>query len=275
LPPECRRSHGSQSGLSACTSEHPAGSDCAPGSALLGNLSYAYDLAGRRVSTSGSFARTGLPNPVSAAVYNANNQLTQWGAATLSYDLNGNMLSDGTNTYTWDARNQLASIAGGATASFQYDASGRRASKTVGGVGTQFLYDGPNAVQELSGSTPLANSLTGGVDEVFTRTGQAGTWNFLSDALGSTLGLTNGSGALVEQYTYEPFGNTSVAGSVFNPTQYTGRENDGTGLYYNRARYYDPSIERFISEDPLGHAADFAPAGSDAPTFKINFGTGR
>jgi len=69
------------------------------GGASLGNLAYSYDLAGRRTGATGSFARTGLPNPVSAAAYNADNQLTQWGAATLSYDLNGNLVNDGTHSY--------------------------------------------------------------------------------------------------------------------------------------------------------------------------------
>ncbi len=54
----------------------------------------------------------------------------------------------------------------------------------------------------------IAASLTGGVDEVFTRTDQAGTWNLLSAALGSTVVLADSAGNLLAQYTYEPFGNT-------------------------------------------------------------------
>jgi hypothetical protein len=73
----------------------------------------------------GSFARTGLPQPVTTTSYNAANRLTQWGTATLTYDANGNMLSDGSNAFTWDARNQLASMNLGAN-SFQYDPLGRR-----------------------------------------------------------------------------------------------------------------------------------------------------
>jgi len=92
----------------------------------------------------------------------------------------------------------------------------------------------------------------GGIDEVFTRTDSVGTANFLGDALGSTVALTDGSGNLSNQYTYEPFGSASVTGSVFNPYQYTGRENDATGLLFYRARYYDPNAGRFLSEDPIG-----------------------
>ncbi len=163
------------------------------GSTTLGNLTYAYDAAGRRTVVGGSFARTGTPQAASAATYNANNQLTQWKGASLAYDANGNLTSDGTNTYTWNARNQLVAISGGASASFQYDAFGRRVSKAIGGT-TQYLYDGANPVQEISGTTASANLLTGGVDEYFQRTDSAGARNFLTDALGSTLALADSTG---------------------------------------------------------------------------------
>ena len=216
----------------------------------LGTLAYSYDQAGRSAQVTGSFARTGLPLPVSTSAYNANNQLTQWGTAGLTYDANGNMLSDGTNSFTWDARNQLASMNFGANA-FQYDPFGRRVAKTVSGTTTNYLYDGVNVAQELVGGSPSANLLTGGVDENFTRTDAAGARNFLTDPLGSTIALTDSAGTTQAQYTYEPFGNTTVTGSSTNSYQYTGRENDGTGLYFYRARYYEPQIGRFISEDPI------------------------
>jgi RHS repeat-associated protein len=79
-----------------------------------------------------------------------------------------------------------------------------------------------------------------------------GPLSFFTDALGSTLALTSSAGVTVASYTYDPFGGTTVSGGSANPNQYTGRENDGTGLYYYRARYYNPRIGRFISEDPLG-----------------------
>ncbi len=57
-------------------------------------------------------------------------------------------------------------------------------------------------------------------------------------------------------YAYSPYGETSTLGpDEGNPIQYTGRENDGTGLYYYRARYYDPVLKRFVSEDPIGMEA--------------------
>jgi RHS repeat-associated protein len=132
----------------------------------------------------------------------------------------------------------------------------RRSSKTVSGATTQFLYDGGNAVQELSStSTPLANIVAGGVDQWAWRTEGAATKHFLTDALGSTRALTDDAKAIGTRYQYEPFGETTTSGAVSaNPSQYTGRENDGTGLYYYRARYYHPTLKRFISEDPIGLA---------------------
>jgi len=197
-------------------------------------------------------ARTGVPQAASLATYNVNNQLTNWKGANLTYDANGNLTSDGTNTYTWNARNQLVSISGSVNASFQYDAFGRRVSKTIGGT-TQFLYDGANPVQEISGSSASANLLTGGVDEYFQRTDSAGSRNFLTDALGSTLALADSTGTLQTSYTFEPFGNTTVSGSATsNSFAFTGRELDSTGLYFYRARYYNPQFQRFVSEDPIG-----------------------
>jgi RHS repeat-associated protein len=76
--------------------------------------------------------------------------------------------------------------------------------------------------------------------------------DLLIDALGSTLALADGSGAVQTSYTYEPFGLSSASGtSSTNAAQFTGRENDGTGLYFYRARYYSPGFQRFISEDPV------------------------
>jgi RHS repeat-associated protein len=75
--------------------------------------------------------------------------------------------------------------------------------------------------------------------------------------LGSIASLTGGSGQLANSYVYDSFGNlTASTGTLTNPFQYTGREFDSeTGLYYYRARYYDATSGRFLSEDSLGHQA--------------------
>jgi RHS repeat-associated protein len=106
----------------------------------------------------------------------------------------------------------------------------------------------------LPGGVP-SNNLAGSVDGFFVRTDSTGSYYPLQDAVGSVIGLTNSSGSLVTQYTYDPYGNTSISGSLnSNVQEYTGRENDGNGLYYYRARYYNETLGRFISEDPAGFA---------------------
>ena len=122
------------------------------------------------------------------------------------------------------------------SASFVYDGLGRRQKKTINGNLVEFLYDGVNPVQETSGATILANILPAlDIDEFLTRTDviAGNTSHLLTDALGSAIALTDGSGAVQTDYTYEPFGRTTATGiSSSNPFQFTGRENDGTGLYY-------------------------------------------
>jgi RHS repeat-associated protein len=224
------------------------------GGSTLGELVYDYDATGLRTATGGSYARTGLPAAVTSTTYNAANGLTAWGSQSFSYDDNGNLTGDGTDTYGWNARDELASISGGQSASFAYDAFGRRTSRTVASIETRFLYDGANVAQELdAGGTPTANLVSGlGLDELFALIDGSGTHSLLTDALGSTLAIADGSGTIEAEYTYEPFGKASQTGSGGSVYQFTGRENDGTGLQFSRARYYDPVHGRFISEDPLG-----------------------
>ena len=136
------------------------------------------------------------------------------------------------------------------------DADGRRARKTINGVATQFLYDGLNPVQEIQNGAPSANLLTGlGTDEYLQRTDSAGARDYLTDILSSTLALTDATGLIQTQYSYDPFGNIGAIGQTSsNSYQFTGRENDNTALYYNRNRYYSPSLGRFTSQDPIEFA---------------------
>jgi RHS repeat-associated protein len=221
---------------------------------VLGDLSYQYDPTGNRLAVGGTFARTLLPDPVAAATYDAANRQRAWNGLTLTYDANGNVITDGTTSYTWDTRDRLSALSGaGPPAAFRYDPLGRRRHKTIGGIETQFHHDGLNPVQILSGTGGVTDMLTGlGIDEFLVSTEATDQRTRLTDALGSTIAELDPTAALVAEYTYEPFGRTSATGAARTPFQYTGRENDGTGLYYYRARYYHPQLQRFISEDPIG-----------------------
>jgi len=233
----------------------------AKGGNSLGNLTYTYDQGGRRTSIGGTLANPQPRSNANQAQYDAANQLTNLNAQAIEYDANGNMTSDGSgNSYTWDARNQLTGISGpGGAASFTYDPMGRRSGKTINGVSTGFVYDGLNLVQEQgAGNEVIANLLTGlGIDETVARFPVSGnTEVMITDALGSTIALTNLAGSVTTSYAYDTYGATTQSGAPSsNPIQYTGRENDGiNGLYYYRARYYATGAQRFISEDPIGLA---------------------
>jgi RHS repeat-associated protein len=243
------------------------------GTTTLGSLTYEYNTAGRVTRIGGSFARTLLPQPMGSASYNAANQQTTFGGQVLTYDANGNLTSDGISGYGWNSRDQLVSTSGsGLNATFNYDALGRRVSKSVNGLTTDYVYDGVGVVQEQVGGSANANMLLGGIDEVFTRTGLAGTLNPIADGLGSVFGLTDSAGLIQTHYSYEPFGKTVSSGTPSgNTSQYTGRENDGTGIQYNRARYYSPTHQRFLSEDPIGFAGGNVSLYAYAMNDPINF----
>jgi len=226
---------------------------------VIEDLSYAYDAADNRISfTRSNGTATDLPDAVQAA-YDAANEQIQFNSLTpnLTYDANGNLTSQtdatGTTTYTWDARNRLSAISGpGLSASFTYDALGRRVSKTINGVTTDYQYDGNDIISEIGGGAVAVSYLRNlDIDEPFVRLSASGNEYYHTGVFGTTLALSATTGGSLVSYNYEAFGKTTITGSSSNPFQYTGRENDGTGAYYYRARYYSTRSHRFASEDPL------------------------
>ncbi|HEX2269002.1 MAG TPA: hypothetical protein VHH35_05690, partial [Pyrinomonadaceae bacterium] len=221
---------------------------------VIGDLTYEYDAADQRTKMGGSFARSILPEPVGSATYNAANQQLTFGGKTLTYDLNGNLTNDGTNTYTWNARNQMTQVTGPqVNASFGYGANGSRTSTTINGTTTSFLRSGPNVVQEQSSQSGTTNIVSGGPGEIFTRSDSSGVTSSIADGIGSALGMMDASGAMQTEYSYGSFGeSTSTGASSNNSTQYGGGSNDGTALQYNGNSYYSPELRRFINEGSGG-----------------------
>ena len=228
-------------------------------SGIIEALTYQYDPAGNRTSlTRNNSTASLLPSAVASATYDAANEQTAFAGAALTYDANGNLANDGVNTYQWDARNRLVAISGGTTASFSYDALGRRTSKTINGVASQFAYDGNDIVAEIGGGAVGANYLRSlNIDEPFIRQAGAGSEYYHTDVLGSSLALSNAAGGSATAYSYEPFGKTTVSGASSNAFQYTGRENDNGDVHYYRRRYYSSRSHRFISNDPSGFEGGF------------------
>ncbi len=129
-----------------------------------------------------------------------------------------------------------------------------------------YLYDGTNVLMEQLNGVGNATVMLGlRMDEHLARTSATGvTRYFLTDALGSTIALTDASGTIQTQYSYGPFAQTVATGQASdNPYQFVGREIDFLGvapglpaftMYNFRARYFDIAASRFISSDPEGFA---------------------
>jgi RHS repeat-associated protein len=227
-------------------------------------VTYSYDAAGQRISRGDGQAPPS--DTAFSATYDEANRLTaitiNGEVFSLAYDDNGNLISkiglnSGATIYTWTANNQLAAISGpNVSATFRYDAFGRRIEKTVNGVTTGFIYDGAQAIAELAGTATSVVYHSGlAIDEVLARYAASGNRVLLTDALMSTIAQTDDAQNATSFYAYSAYGEAVTLGAdIGNSLQYTGRENDGTGFYYYRARYYDPVLKRFVGEDPIGLA---------------------
>jgi RHS repeat-associated protein len=164
------------------------------------------------------------------------------------------MTGDGTRTFEWDAENRLLAVKQGPTtlASFTYDGFGRRASKAAGTVTKTYVYDGTDIAEERSTSGGVVRYFFGiGTDDVLAKQDSTGAFYYVKDHRGSVRQVTNASGDVVVSRDYDPWGRL-LSGSSEPAFSFTGREWDPEAqLYYYRARYYDPGIARFITEDPM------------------------
>ena len=235
--------------------------------------SYTYDSVGNRLSSLG----------VASYTNNSSNELTATSNATYGYDSNGNTTSKadstGTTNYTWDFENRLTGVTlpgSGGAVTFRYDPFARRIQKSftqgTTTTTTNFLYDADNLIEEVDPNGNVlarhAQGLT--IDEPLAMLRSSTTSYYHADGLGSVTSLSNTAGGLAQNYSYDSFGKqTSSSGSLTNPFQYTAREFDGeTGLYFYRARYFDPSSGRFSNEDPIGFRAgtNFYSYAANSPT---------
>ncbi|MFZ1217893.1 MAG: RHS repeat-associated core domain-containing protein, partial [Chthoniobacterales bacterium] len=224
--------------------------------ALLVPFNYGYDFAGNRTSeTIGPTTTTSTPN-------NVNEITSQSGGAnrTLTYDLNGNITSDGgTRTFEWDAANRLVAInyTGQTTRSeFSYDGLNRVAKiveKTGGTINStrKFVWNG----QEKCEFRDANDAVTLRVYSQGQHNG-ATPYFFTRDHLGSVREMFTGGGTVVARYEYDPYGRSTPIVST-TPTDF-----NFTGLYRHAKsnldlatyRAYDPELGRWLNRDPIAES---------------------
>ena len=226
------------------------------------DIQYTRDAAGQVTNVTG-IAEPTLPVGGEAYTVNsANNQMTARGNVSYTYDAAGNLTSDGTRTFIWDALGRLKQVQQGnqTVATYGYDIQNRRFRKSVGSTTTYYLYNLDNQlIAELSGNGTVLREyvwLDGQPLVLAEYTGaNAGVYFYLNDHLGTPQQLLNGdTGAVAWQAAYLPFGEVQISvNTVTNnlrfPEQYYDAE---TGLHYNWNRYYDPASGRYVSADPIG-----------------------
>jgi len=210
-----------------------------------------------------TYAFVSYKNATTGYTPNGLNQYTTAGGASLGYDLNGNLTSNGPIIYHYDVENRLLTASGGGyNATLTYDPLGRLFQVVGGGKTTQFLYDGDELVAEFSETGALRGRYVHGPqndDPVIWYDGSA-----VSDATrrslqanhqGSIQSVADASGDAVTINRYDEYG---VPGDGnLGRFQYTGQAwLAEVGVYYYKARLYDPRLGRFLQTDPVGYTDD-------------------
>lgn len=194
------------------------------------------------------------------------NQVTSENGVPVTWNTEGNMTSDGVNTYSWTYGNRMMGASRvGMTATYDYDSDDRRTKKTVNGVVTRTMWSGADEVGEYNAAGTLVRRFvpdgTGGMDARLMTVEAGGTayWHH-TDRQGSVVATSSSAGQVVATATYSPhgeFGTGVTAPPTGSPFGYTGRQYDPeTGLYQYRARYYSPRLGVFLSIDPIGTKDD-------------------
>jgi RHS repeat-associated protein len=218
-----------------------------------GSATYQLDPVGNRTSAASTFS--GFSSGFGS--YNPDDQLS-----TETYDANGNTTRTANgNSYTYDSENHMISMTSGSTVvTMVYDAFGNRVAKTVNGVTTRYLVDDLNptgyaqVVEELVGGS-VQRTYTYGLQRISENQIIDNQWTpsfYGYDGAGSVRQLTNSIGQVTDEYEYDAYGNSfTKSGTTPNNYLYRGEQYDpDLGLYYLRARYYNPNTGRFLSRDP-------------------------
>lgn len=232
------------------------------------SYTYTLDKVGRHKSVQAEVPiAAAIPAQSSEYAYDVGNQLVSSSTATYTYDLNGNRISStegtATTTYAWDYENMLKGITSpGTTVSYRYDGQNNRIGKTVNGTGTRYVLDLSGGMSRVLAETDGSGNVTayyvyglGLVSRITADSSPAQSFYHFNNR-GDTIALTNAAGSVTDSYFYDEYGRVlASSGSTPNPFRFVGMSGvmeDGNNLYFMRARYYDVSVDRFLSEDPLG-----------------------
>lgn len=183
--------------------------------------------------------------------------LTKINSTNVTSDAIGNVLNDGTWTYTWKNGRQLATMSkSGVTWNFAYDASGMRTQRSNGSTIYNYTYDGSTLVRMTVSNHTL--TFTYGVNSRPMAVNYNGVnYYYVTNAQGDVIAILNSTGTEVVTYAYDAWGNVLSTGGTMastlgkeNPLRYRGYVYDeGLGLYYLQSRYYNPQFCRFLSAD--------------------------
>lgn len=217
-----------------------------------------YNPAGQiveKTSSNDAFVPTGVYNVNRSYSTNGLNQYTAAGPATFDYDSNGNLITDGSTSYVYDVENRLVSASGAKTAALTYDPLGRL-FQTSGASGTlQFLYDGGALVAEYDGAQtrPRYYVHGPGADQplIWYESGSRGR-RLHTDHQGSVIIAAELNNGYLQINGYDAWGipNASNQGRF----GYTGQVwIPELGLWYYKARFYSPTLGRFMQTDPIGY----------------------
>jgi len=228
---------------------------CSPTWSNVRSGTFTYDSVGNRTDAGADI----LPNT---------NRYRTFAGYTLTYDVEGNLTRKTKSGYdqqlTWNALGQLASVTtNGAVVTYGYDPLGRRVRRTADGYSRYFVYEDDDLLLELGPDGMPTRSyvhLPGTDRPLSVREYHPGNYEpmyyYLLERPGHVKGLLDSSGALIGEYAYLPYGEpiaTNKGDGIAQPLRFMARELDPAArIYYVRARWYDPELGRFLSEDPIG-----------------------
>jgi RHS repeat-associated protein len=194
--------------------------------------------------------------------YNAQrNRLESVGTNTFGYDAEGQLSGINNNNLIFDKLHRLVQVNGSPQLAFAYDGVNQRLQATRDGSVTRYVYDAVgNVIAEANASNVILRYYVYGAGLLAMITPAGESYCYHCNAVGSTIAMTDTNQSSINLYAYDPFGKiVNRSETVPQPFAFVGQYGvmcESIGLYYMQARYYDPIVGRFISEDPIGFAGN-------------------